>query len=91
MVGVIGTPISESYPKENSELQEEVARCHLLLSQVPFYRYSKQPFATKKFYFPARNVTMAAFSEATVIVEASDTSGSLAGPRVHSRAGSCSS
>ena len=40
-------------------------------------RYSHQPFATKPDYFPERNETMAAMSEATVIVEASDTSGSL--------------
>ena len=81
VIGVIGTPISESYPKENADLQEEVARNHLLISQVPFYRYSKQPFQTKKYYFPARNATMAALSEATVIVEASDTSGTLSQAR----------
>lgn len=76
-VGVIGTPINEHYPKENAELQECVARRHLLVSQVPFFRYAHQPFSTKRFYFPERNETMAALSDATVIVEASDTSGSL--------------
>jgi len=76
-IGVIGTPINEAYPKGNADLQEYVAARHLLVSQVPFYRYAHQPFATKKYYFPERNETMAALSEATVIVEASDTSGSL--------------
>jgi DNA processing protein len=76
-IGVIGTPLNEAYPKENADLQECVAAHHLLVSQVPFYRYAHQPFPTKKYYFPERNETMAALSEATVIVEASDTSGSL--------------
>ena len=76
-IGVIGTPINQVYPKENASLQESVAQDHLLLSQVPFYRYQNQPFQTKKYYFPQRNETMAALSEATIIVEASNTSGSL--------------
>ena len=36
-----------------------------------------QPFNTKRFYFPERNELMAAVSNATLIVEASDTSGTL--------------
>lgn len=76
-IGVIGTPINQVYPKENKGLQELIAKEHLLISQVPFFRYENQPFSTKKYYFPERNVTMAALSEATIIVEASDTSGSL--------------
>ena len=77
VIGVIGTPIDEYYPKENKDLQDGIARNHLLISQVPFYRYRNQPFTSKKIYFPERNVTMAALSDATVIVEASDTSGTL--------------
>lgn len=77
LIGVIGTPINEYYPKENRNLQDIIARDHLLISHVPIYRYSKEHFNTKKFYFPQRNVTMAAVSDATIIVEASDTSGTL--------------
>jgi len=77
VVGVIGTPIDASYPKENSALQEEIARKHLLISQVPFFRYHREHFARKKFYFPLRNETMSALSEATIIIEAGDTSGTL--------------
>lgn len=77
VVGVIGTPIDESYPRENADLQSFVADNDLLLSQVPFYRYSTQPFKTKRYYFPERNELMAAVSQATIIVEASDTSGTL--------------
>jgi len=76
-LGVIGTPITESYPRENEALQAEVASEHLLMSHVPFYRYKHESFRSHRFHFPARNVLMAALSEATVIVEASDTSGTL--------------
>lgn len=75
VIGVIGTPIDRHYPRENRDLQERVATGHLLISQVPIYRYDHQPFRTRRYYFPERNVTMAALSEATVIVEAGETSG----------------
>lgn len=81
LIGVIGTPIDECYPKQNADLQTYVANHGLLVSQVPFYRYSVQPFKTKRYYFPERNELMAAISLATVIVEASDTSGTLAQAR----------
>lgn len=77
VIGVIGTPIDECYPRQNVDLQTYVANSGLLISQVPFYRYSRQPFKTKRYYFPERNELMAAVSDATVIVEASDTSGTL--------------
>lgn len=76
-IGVIGTPIDQYYPKENKALQDQIAREHLLISQVPFYRYSQEPFPSHRQHFPRRNVTMASISQATIIVEASDTSGSL--------------
>jgi DNA processing protein len=76
-IGVIGTPIDEYYPKENKNLQEKIASEHLLISQVPFFKYYIQPFNTKRIYFPERDTTMAALSLATIIVEASDTSGTL--------------
>lgn len=75
VIGVIGTPIDRFYPKENHVLQEEVAAHHLLISQVPIYQYDHQEFKTRRFYFTERNVTMAALSKATVIVEAGETSG----------------
>lgn len=83
VIGVIGTPIDEYYPYQNKDLQNYIAEKHLLISQVPMYKYSKQPFQTKRFYFPERNITMAAISDATVIVEASATSGT------HTQAAAC--
>jgi DNA processing protein len=76
-IGVIGTPITLSYPKENASLQERVATEHLLISHVPFFRYEREPFNLRRRYFPERNALMAALSSATIIVEASETSGTL--------------
>lgn len=81
-IGVIGTPIGEVYPKENERLFDGILENEgLIISQVPFYRYHIQPFKTRRFYFPERNELMAAISGATVIVEASDTSGTLSQAR----------
>lgn len=70
-IAVIGTPLNESYPPENRELQTQIAREHLLVSQFP------EGSTVQKKNFPMRNRTMALISEATVIVEAKDGSGSL--------------
>lgn len=71
LAAVIGTPLQKAYPIENAKLQTEIAERHLLLS----------PFAEGepvfKGNFPKRNRVMALLSDATVIVEASDTSGTL--------------
>jgi len=76
-VAVIGTPITEYYPQENKELQDFIAANHLLISQVPIKRYYAQNFRVNRIFFPERNATMFALSQATVIVEAGETSGSL--------------
>jgi DNA processing protein len=71
VIAVIGTPIDRAYPAENKRLQEKIYREHLLVSQ---FAVGKKVFPSN---FPERNQLMAAISDATVIVEASDTSGSL--------------
>lgn len=76
-IAVIGTPLDTNYPKENVELQKKISDEHLLISQVPFYRYSKQSYHINRFFFLERNKTMSALTKATLIVEAGDTSGSL--------------
>ena len=70
-IAVIGTPLAKAYPAENARLQEEIYSHHLLIS--PF----KDGETVFKSNFPKRNRVMAAISDATVIVEASDTSGTL--------------
>jgi DNA processing protein len=76
-IGVIGTPLDEYYPKENKALQDSIAEKFLLISQVPFYRYKQQDYRVNRGFFPERNKTMSALTLGTVIVEASDTSGTL--------------
>lgn len=77
-VAVIGTPLSEVYPKENRELQKRLATHFAVVSQVPFYFHqSLASFNARRGFFPERNKTMSALSQATVIVEAGETSGSL--------------
>ncbi|HDS5592564.1 DNA-processing protein DprA [Dryocola sp. LX212] len=76
-IAVIGTPLSHNYPKQNSELQHTIRDNHLLISQVPFQRYLDQDFRSNRIFFPERNVTMSALTEATIIIEASETSGTL--------------
>ncbi|WNG24123.1 DNA processing protein DprA [Cystobacter fuscus] len=71
VVAVIGTPLDQAYPAENKRLQETIYREHLLVSQFPWGSRTHQG------NFPARNRTMAAISDATVIIEAGETSGTL--------------
>lgn len=76
-IAVVGTPLGHVYPKANSALQEQIARDHLLISQVPLLRYEQQAVPQNRLFFPERNVTMSALTEATIIVEAGETSGTL--------------
>lgn len=70
-IAVLGTPLNKTYPQKNSALQQEIIRNHLALSQFPV-GHNTQPKD-----FVVRNRTMALISDATVIVEAGETSGSL--------------
>ncbi len=76
-IGVIGTPLSEAYPRENADLQRRIAETFLIVSQVPVLRYYQQTWAHNRSFFLERNITMSALTLATVIVEASDMSGTL--------------
>jgi len=71
VVAVIGTPVDRAYPAENKRLQERIYREHLLISQ---FAPGERVFPTN---FPERNKLMAALSDATAIIEAGDTSGTL--------------
>ena len=76
-VAVIGTPLSHHYPKKNTALQENIAKNHLLISQVPIFSYEEKGTKFNRNFFPERNKTMSALSEATIIIEAGENSGSL--------------
>lgn len=70
-IAVLGTSLTESYPRENAPLQARIMREHLALSQF----LAGSPTTRKN--FPLRNRTMALLTDATVIVEASENSGTL--------------
>ena len=76
-IAVIGTPLSHTYPKDNSDLQRQIATQFLVISQVPLKRYESQDYLRNRLFFPERNVTMSALTKATLIVEAAETSGTL--------------
>jgi DNA processing protein len=70
-IAVLGTPLDRAYPRENAELQDRIAREHLVVSQFP------PGSPTRRWNFPFRNRLMALVSSFTVIVEAGDSSGAL--------------
>lgn len=70
-IAVIGTPLNKVYPKENLDLQNELKKNHLVISQYPVGH------STTRKDFVMRNRTMALISDGTVIVEAGESSGSL--------------
>jgi DNA processing protein len=70
-IAVIGTPLNKTYPRKNLELQQKIMQEHLVISQFPIGH------STTPKDFVLRNRTMALISDATIIVEAGDSSGSL--------------
>ena len=70
-IAVLGTPLEKCFPAKNRALQERIMREHLAVSQ-----FAPESSAGKK-AFPMRNRTMALLSDATVIVEAGEASGTI--------------
>lgn len=70
-IAVIGTNLNQYYPPENKEVQLEIEKRGLVVSQ--FSPATK----TERWFFPLRNGVMSGLSLATVIMEAGETSGAL--------------
>lgn len=70
-VAVMGTPLDKTFPAKNRRLKNVLMRDHLVVSQFAVGS------AVRPGNFPIRNRTMALVSDATVIVEAGEKSGSL--------------
>lgn len=70
-VAILGTPLNRTYPQQNLRLQDEIMTNHIAISQFPI-RY---PVQRKNFVM--RNRTIALVSNASIIVEAGNSSGSL--------------
>jgi DNA processing protein len=70
-IAVPGNPLDVCFPKDNRTLQERIGRDHLLVTQFALGTPGGEA------NFPRRNRTMALVSEATIIVEAGETSGTM--------------
>lgn len=68
-IAVLGTPLSKCFPAANKALLERIKAGHLAVSQFP------EGYPGGKDNFPRRNRTMALISDATIIVEAGEKSG----------------
>ena len=78
-VAVLGTSLDRIYPRQNLDLQKEITSNHLAVSQFPV----GHPITRGN--FARHNKTMTLISDATVIVEAGEISGTIhqgwCGPR----------
>lgn len=68
-IAVLGTPLNKAYPSQNKGLLEKIKKEHLSISQF------NKDYPFQKQNFPMRNRTMALISDATIIIEASENSG----------------
>lgn len=68
-LAVLGTSLDKVYPSSNKILLDEIKINHLAVSQFDY------GYPIKKENFPMRNRTMALLSDATIIIEASEKSG----------------
>lgn len=75
-VAVIGTGLRNYYPKENAALQNQIAEQSAVVSQ--FF----PDMGPHKANFPMRNAIMSGYSAATLVVEASETSGAKMQARI---------
>ncbi len=70
-IGIVGCGLNRSYPPENRQLQADVAKQGLVLSE---YGQGEPPLA---FHFPERNRIIAGLAATVVVIEAKKRSGSL--------------
>ncbi|MBM7711418.1 DNA-processing protein DprA [Enterococcus xiangfangensis] len=70
-IGVVGTGLDICYPKASGNLQIEMSRQHLVLSEYP------NGTSPAKFHFPMRNRIIAGLSSGVLVIEAKKRSGSL--------------
>ncbi len=70
-MAVIGTPLSQCYPKEHTDLQAEIAKRGVVVS-----RFAPST-VTQKWHFLLRNRLMSALSLASVVVEDRDGGGAV--------------
>jgi DNA processing protein len=70
-IAVLAGGLSRTYPPEHAELAEQIANAGAVVSEAPM---AAEPLAAM---FPPRNRIISGLSQAVVVVEASDRSGTL--------------
>lgn len=70
-VAVLGSGIDYCYPKEHRGIYEEMKENHLVISEYPL------DLSPQKWYFPARNRLISAFSDSVLVTEAKNRSGTM--------------
>ncbi len=70
-IAVMGTGIDQIYPSENEKLYQQIGEQGLLISEYPMTTSAQSG------HFPRRNRIVAALSEAVLVAEATEKSGSL--------------
>lgn len=70
-IAIIGTGLLTSYPSDHLKLQAAIAQNQLLVSPLP--NHAK----IQRWHFPYRNLAIAGLSQATMVIEATEKSGSL--------------
>lgn len=70
-IAVLGTGLFHIYPKQNEELAKIMSKEHLLITEYPPY------ITPKKWNFPMRNRIISGLSQAVIITEAKEKSGTV--------------
>ena len=68
-IAVLGTPLDTCYPRSNADLKQRIESEHVVVTQ-----FSPGTPTTRR-NFPMRNRTMALLTDATIVVEATESSG----------------
>jgi len=70
-IGIIGSGLDIYYPNENLLLQQKMMKEQLVITEYPL---GSRP---ERYHFPMRNRLIASLSQATLVIEAKEQSGSL--------------
>jgi DNA processing protein len=74
-IAMLGTSITDSYPRQNAQMQRHIGEHHLVISQVPIIHYAAKDWRLNRRFFPERNITMCALTDASIIAAIGQSSG----------------
>lgn len=70
-IAVLGHGLFHLYPKENTNIRDEIAKNHLLITEYPPY------VRPERWTFPMRNRIISGLSDAVIVTEAANKSGTM--------------